>query len=115
MNNEFLPIQSFDMDSKNGGKKPLGFDLFIHLPLNQKYVLFRRKGQILEEDRLKKLADFNVQNFFIRREDYNSFIVHVAQRLRGMLELKTEDRKHATRTAARSLLHGTLTSDDPVV
>ena len=105
-----LPVQRFDIDWQLARAKPLDFDLYHHLPLNEKYICIRRKGQLLEPEKLKNLGSLN---FFVRKEEYRSFIKLVGEQLGEMLTIKNQDSKKAAALAASSLLKSTFNQEDP--
>ena len=116
---DLQPIQSFDLAGNDAPalnlSEPLSFDLFIHMPLNQRYLLYRRKGQKMTDQHRAKLAEHNIEGFFVRKSDYNLFVQHVARRLRGILALKPGERDQSARLAARSLMRSALTAEDPML
>ena len=93
---QYLPIQSLDIEAE----REITFDLFMNLPLNQRVLLYRRKGGKLESDRLGRLVEGNVQNFCIRKEDYNEFVKYVAKRLQALIY-------HPNQMASRQMMMST--------
>lgn len=109
MEKSYLPIQSLDIEAE----KRITFDLFLNLPLNNKILLYRRRGGELESHRLEQLIQGNVQNFLIRREDYNEFVKYVASRLRTLIDNPDPGagNKMAV-SAARSILSSTFQTNN---
>ena len=79
---DYIPIQSLDIE----GERAITFDLFLNLPLNNKVILYRKKGGAVENQRLARLVGDNLQTFWIRKGDYQEFVKYVAQRLRSLVE-----------------------------
>jgi HD-GYP domain-containing protein (c-di-GMP phosphodiesterase class II) len=105
-----LPVQRFDIDWQMARSRPLDFDLFLHLPLNAKFICIRRKGQLLEPQKLQSLGALN---FFVRKDEYQNFIKVVASQLGEIFTIKSEDQKKAAMLAARSLMRSTFSQEDP--
>jgi HD-GYP domain-containing protein (c-di-GMP phosphodiesterase class II) len=105
----FLPIQSLDIEAE----RRITFDLYLNLPLNNRVILYRRKGGALESDRLARLAEGNLQNFWIRKEDYNEFVRYVAGRLKALIDHPDPaGNRHMMVAAAKAILSSTFQSDD---
>jgi hypothetical protein len=66
----YLPIQSLDIEAET----KITFDLYVNLPLNQKYILYRKKGGTLATSKMEMFTNNNVKNFFIQRDDYQEFV-----------------------------------------
>lgn len=123
---EFVPIQNADLE----GDLELSFDLYLSLPLNKKVLLFRRKGEVLEGDRLVKLtqmaalggATFSGEvaspiasgaNLMVRRDDYPQFVSYVSDRLKRLLDVKPGGNNSGVlNKAVKGLLKGTFESED---
>lgn len=105
----FVPIQTLDVEAE----KQITFDLFVHLPLNQKYILYRRKGGQIEQNRFEKIIEGSVNNFFIRQDDYKTFVKYVAGRLQGLIGTEcTEQTVRMMSSSTRALLASTLQQKD---
>jgi hypothetical protein len=61
----YLPIQSLDIEADT----KINFNLYVNLPLNNRYILYRRAGGHIESHRMEKLNDGNLSNFFIEKKD----------------------------------------------
>lgn len=106
----YMPIQTLDI----GGETELNFDLYVNLPLNNKMILFRRKGSRVESEKLHKLSDHNVANFFVRKEEYNNFVKYVALRIKDLVGSPHTDTNLKVMTStARAILSSTFKQDDP--
>lgn len=108
----FLPIQSLDIEAE----KKISFNLYVNLPLNNKYILYRRAGGQIESGRMEKLTDRNLSNFFIEKKDYNEFVKYVAQRIGELVgKPDTVDNKKVMQAAAKAILSSTLDQTDPAM
>jgi hypothetical protein len=52
------------------------FDVFIHLPKNDKYLLYLSKGQMFTKNMLTKFIGFGVKNMFIRKTEKDLFLAY---------------------------------------
>jgi hypothetical protein len=50
------------------------FDLYLHMPANQKYLLYLKKGTLISKQVLNKFLRLNVKNLFIEPAHRNSFL-----------------------------------------
>jgi HD-GYP domain-containing protein (c-di-GMP phosphodiesterase class II) len=108
----FIPIQRLDIEAQT----QITFDLYVNLPLNQKCILYRRKGGSVGSDRLAALSENNVRNFFIHKEDYQEFVKYVASRIKMLIgSVDTEENRRLMTNAARSILASTISEDSPAV
>lgn len=109
---QFLPIQSLDIEAESR----ITFNLYVNLPLNKKYVLYRRAGGKIESEKLEKFTEGNLANFFIEKKDYTEFVKYVALRIRKLVGGKdsVENRKMMA-AAAKALLSSTLNQKDPAI
>lgn len=51
----------------------LGFDLFIHFPINNRYFLYCKNGQYISENQRTRMQKAKVHRFFIKESDVLSF------------------------------------------
>lgn len=108
----FIPIQRLDIEAQT----KITFDLFVNLPLNQKCILYRRKGGLIESEKLATLSEANVRNFFIHRSDYQEFVKYVASRIKVLIGgADSEENKRLMTNAAKSILSSTISEDNPAV
>ncbi|MEZ0392619.1 MAG: HD-GYP domain-containing protein [Pseudobdellovibrionaceae bacterium] len=109
---DFLPIQSLDIEAET----KINFDLYVNLPLNEKYILFRRAGSSIESHKLEKLTEGNLSNFFIEKKDYTEFVKYVALRIKSLVGTQDSDEnRRLMATAAKSILSSTLNQTDPAI
>jgi HD-GYP domain-containing protein (c-di-GMP phosphodiesterase class II) len=105
-----IPIQSLDIESD----QQIDFDIFINLPLNNKFVKYRRKGSVVEGAKLEQLAKDHVENFYIYRDDYENFVAYVARSLQRLVQGGDwEVQVDKAKRTAQSLLRSTFASEDP--
>ena len=105
----YVPIQSLDVEAE----KQITFDLYLNLPLNQRVILYRRKGGHLESHKLTQLVDGNVTSFWIRKEDYKEFVKYVALRLKHLVEHSNNSQQNQMAVvAAKAILTSTFKSND---
>lgn len=108
----YIPIQSLDIEAET----KITFDIYVNLPLNDKYILYRRKGGHLETDKLDHLNSKNVANFFIQKEDYKDFVKYVAGRLQSLIETKDSvENRRMMATSAKAILTSTFSAKDPAI
>ncbi len=112
LHKDFLPIQSLDIEAET----KISFDLYVNLPLNRKYVLYRRAGSHIPRERLARMSEQNVGHFYIEKKDYRKFIAYVAERLQGLLgSVSTAENKTYMMTAAKAVLSSTIHQNDPAI
>jgi HD-GYP domain-containing protein (c-di-GMP phosphodiesterase class II) len=108
----FLPIQSLDIEAET----KITFDLYVNLPLNQKYILYRKKGGTLASSKLEMLSSNNLTNFFIQKEDYQEFVKYVALRIKSLVGSEPgADTKKVMLNTARAVLSSTFSENNPAV
>lgn len=109
---QYLPIQSLDIEAE----KKINFNLYVNLPLNNKYILYRKAGGSLETYQLDKFTDSNVSSFYIHRNDYGEYVKYVAQRINSLLGIEeTYDNQKIMHAAAKAILTSTLDQRDPAI
>lgn len=113
LENDYLPIQSLDIEAES----KITFDVYVNLPLNQKYVLYRKKGGHLEGDKLANLSSNNVKNLFIHRSDYNEFVKYAANRIKNLMSSSRDpaEKRKVMLAAAKSILSSTIGENNPAV
>lgn len=109
---DYMPIQSLDIEAES----KITFDLFVNLPLNNKYILYRKAGGRLEANRLEILTQRNVSNFFIHKKDYAAFVKYVANRMKSLVNCAdTSENRKLMVSAAKAILSSTLGQADPAM
>jgi len=96
----------------------LGFDTYIYLPVNRKYIRFSSAGHKLEATRAKRLIDNEIRCVYIAKDQLPAFYRFTAKQLKnisGGLEGASEgERRELMHKAVRSLLSGFLTDNSAV-
>ncbi|MGE4133267.1 MAG: HD-GYP domain-containing protein [Bdellovibrionales bacterium] len=69
------------MDLK--AKSRLGFTTYVHLPLNNKYLVFANKNEEFSEKKATKLQQHHVGALFIDQKDSSSFFEYVASQMKA--------------------------------
>lgn len=106
----YIPIQSLDIEAETR----ITFDIYVNLPLNNKYIKYRKSGGQIATDKLEYLNSKNVGNFFIQKEDYKEFVKYVATRMQTLISAKdSEDNKRMMTASARAILTSTFGAKDP--
>lgn len=109
---EYLPVQTLDIESES----KITFDLYVNLPLNQKYVLYRRKGGQVENSRIETLDQSRHRKFYVHKSEYQEFVKYVAVRLKNLVDTgNVENNKKMMTAAARSILSSTFDENNPVI
>lgn len=112
LSENYLPIQSLDIEAET----QINFNLYVNLPLNNRYILYRRAGGFVESHKLEKFSDGNVGNFFIEKKDYLEFVKYVAGRIKALVGSEsTIEAKKVMQAAAKSILSSTLNQKDPAM
>ena len=112
LSGHYLPIQSLDIEAET----QINFNLYVNLPLNNRYILYRRAGGKIESHRMEKLNDGNLANFFIEKKDYAEFVKYVATRINALVgKDNSPEMKIVMEAAAKSILSSTLNQNSPAV
>lgn len=107
---EFMPIQNLDLEQD----REVHFDLFLGLKHNQKMILYRREGKVLESESLERFRQQEAV-LFIRRDDYMKFVTYVSERIGRLLHLAPgNDERRIISGVVRGMLQGTF-DEDPVL
>jgi hypothetical protein len=62
------------------GNTVLGFNIYLHMPLRQKYILYLKKNSIIEGATLSKFLALDVKSFFISADERNQFLAYCIER-----------------------------------
>ena len=68
-----VPIERFEED------KILYFDIFIHMPVNQKHILYLRNGAIFTKISKERLRGYNTKVLYVKKTDENLFFAYSAR------------------------------------
>lgn len=108
----YLPIQSLDIEAET----QINFNLYVNLPLNNRYILYRRAGGSVETHKMEKFKDGNLSNFFIEKKDYLEFVKYVASRIKTLVGTNTTpEMKKVMEVTAKSILSSTMNQNDPAI
>jgi putative nucleotidyltransferase with HDIG domain len=95
----------------------LGFDTYIYLPLNRKFIRFSSAGYPLSEDRAKRLLEHEVRIVYVAQEQLPAYAKFTATQLKNISDntgATPAERKKQMQTAVRALLTGFLAENaDP--
>lgn len=109
---QYLPIQSLDIEAES----KINFNLYVNLPLNNKYILYRKAGGSLESYRLEKFTEGNINSFYIHRNDYSAYVQYVANRIKNLLGVEENfENQKIMHAAAKAILSSTLDQRDPAI
>lgn len=110
---DFIPIQNLDLE----GDSEVTFDLYVALHKNQRVILYRRQGEVIENDRLEKLSlGTEVATLFVKRQDYLKFVNYVADRMARLLQVSDPSQSQwLAGGVARGMLSGTFAFEDPAM
>ena len=73
------------------GDATVEFDLYVHLPANNKYILYTRESQRLFSDQLERLKSKGIQKMHLRKENENDIRRY---RVRNFLNDKITEHKN---------------------
>lgn len=94
--------------------KKINFDVFIHLRLNNKMLLFKRGGDYISKEILSRFKTHKIETFYIRDEDNSRFIDYIAQKTAEIVKdkyLPVREKQDKIEVVARNLISGFF--DDP--
>jgi HD-GYP domain-containing protein (c-di-GMP phosphodiesterase class II) len=101
-------------DIKAGETLP--YDLYLYMERNQKLILYRKKNQQFEEDKLKYFQNLKMKNFYIKKEDQEAYAKHTAENLVNIMDdegLSEEEKTEQLKEATKELLGDMFSSDEP--
>ncbi len=67
------------LDKDIVGDTPLLFNVYIHLPKNDKYLLYLNSGQIFTTNTIDKFLGYGVKTMFIRKTEKELFLTYCAR------------------------------------
>lgn len=109
---EYLPIQNLDLE----GDSEITFDLYISLPKNGRMILYRRQGEVIENNRLEKFSHQPDMTLHVHRKDYKKFVSYVSDRIGRLLNVTPEnDTRYILGGVAKNMLNGTFEYRDPAM
>ncbi len=57
----------------------LYFDIYLHMPVNQKHVLFLKNGAVFTKVSRARMVEHNIKVFYVKKEDQNLFFAYSAR------------------------------------
>lgn len=109
-NREFLAIKLFDLTPE----EPLGFNLYLNLPANKKFIKYIEKFDFLSDEKIQNLKAKNIYDLYIKSEDFDVYKRRFASALKKRLEVAPNNEIKATiiKQEAKRILEAidTLTS-----
>lgn len=104
------PVRMIDISAGHA----LPFDLYIFLPLNQKYIQYSRAGHPIERERVAKLLNHHVGSVFVPQKQMQKFFEYTALKLKelnaGDGGLSETEKRIRAQSAIRNLLSDILSS-----
>lgn len=101
----YVPVQCLDIETQTA----IPFDLYVNLPRNQKILLYRRAGHVLEADRMQSFATHNLTHFYVHKDQYREFVKYVAGRFKALLQLQNSpDQARLMNGVAKTVLSSTF-------
>lgn len=91
----------------------LPFDVFIYLPQNCKFLLYRRKDHQLDRETIEKFETKNINSFYIRKSDLKLYHNYTAQVLSKINDsnLTRIERTHKLKNEVKNLISSFFTKD----
>lgn len=71
---EMVKVQVEDLVSET----PLTFEVFLHMPVNQKYIRYLKVGSSLDSNQANRLARSSVKHLFLSEKDSEAFLRYFA-------------------------------------
>ena len=96
----------------------LGFDIFIFMPTNNKYICYISGRDPVDENKLKRLKFKKINSLFIKSEDLPLYNKYISSAVRGRLNnLSKDKKKEAIISSAELIINSVnmLSSDEDMV
>lgn len=106
----FRTVRLMDISSEN----VLGFDLYLQLPVNKKYIKYASASDVLSDARARRLKEMHVQVASVSEDQISKFYQFTAAQLKklnsnsGVSETEKKERRES---AVRSLFSGIFGED----
>lgn len=108
----YRPVKLLDIKED----ETLGFDTYLFLPVNKKYVRLSGAGGVMDKKRLQKLKSHTVNSVHIPLQQMQSFYSYSAKQLQKLSSsqggLSETERKERVETAVRELMSGIFSTKD---
>jgi len=72
-------VDSISLGSYIVGDSELLFDLYLHLPKNDKFILYLKKNDIITQNNLSKLLKFGIKTVYVKHEERHLFFAYCAR------------------------------------
>lgn len=80
------------------------FTTYVHLPLNNKYLVYSAKDEPFSQKKVEKLSKFNVSSLFIDQKDSAAFYEYVAENMKDADNtLSATEREEKVRESVRGM------------
>ncbi len=95
-------IMSPDLQAKS----KLSFTTYVHLPLNNKYLVFANKDEEFTDKKAEKLTKFQVGSLYVDQKDSNRFYEYVAEQMKSAdNSLSETERGEKLKSSIRSMFN----------
>jgi HD-GYP domain-containing protein (c-di-GMP phosphodiesterase class II) len=98
----FRPVQLIDIEPD----MVLGFDLYLHLPANNRNIKYVSSQDPLDSARITKLQKHNVKSAMVSEDQMQDFYRFTAKRLKNLGTLSATEAKERREKAVRELFCG---------
>jgi len=98
----FRPVQLIDIEPDT----VLGFDLYLHLPANNRKIKYVSSQDPLDSARITKLQKHNVKSAMVTEDQMQKFYQFTAKRLKNLGTLSATEAKERREKAIRDLFCG---------
>lgn len=104
-----VKMGEFVSDSK------IEFDIFLHLRLNNKLIMYKRGGDLISGDILNRFKAHQIDTFYIRDEDQSKFIEYISNKASEVLKdskISIKEKQEKVEMIARNLISGFFEDPD---
>lgn len=95
--------------------KKITFDIFLHLRLNNKMLLFKRGGDLISPEIIKRFNTHQVETFYVRDEDSAKFIDYIAKKTAQIIsdkDMAVREKQEKVEVVAKNLIAGFFSDPD---
>lgn len=95
--------------------KKIDFDVFIHLRLNNKMLLYKRGGDFISQEIVQRFNSHQIETFYIREEDHSRFIDYIAHKAAHIVrdkEMAVREKQDKIEVVAKNLISGFFNDPD---
>ncbi|MFP5518899.1 MAG: HD-GYP domain-containing protein [Bdellovibrionia bacterium] len=93
------------------------FDIFIHLKLNNKLILYKRGGDRISNEVLKRFHSYHIETVYIKNEDQSKFVEYIAGKAANLIkdkEMPLKEKQDKVEAIAKNLVAGFFTDTENV-